>query len=490
MPFRLADVKRTVRSRSDGERYVHPKLLEAGVDERRIELALNYFEAHLGRARADLDAEALMRFLGEPIIARGVVVCLSGTYQWRCRRFPDVLEERQVAHLASLGIATPSELRLHLFDALNRGGDGFLGADRDVNLQPLGRRLRLTTAKLDQLVALDAEEHAVLVRSGPVPHPEQMLRAYNFAVVEALLRQSEVVCLTGISAAVHEKLERACALHRVTLRREGDQSILLGAPDVFGSFARSGGRLTRALFTAAAGDPALLRRGRARVRTHGKAAWYELDRRAVQALTGGSARIRLGGELCDLREQWDRLRQHSGTGGWRLQINPEPVLTEAGLAIAPAACRHGAHTVLLWPVTSRAAADDGAAIADGEVPVLAVADARQREVLPDHIPVTASTEGAAGIVAALNLHWAPDQSDIAEQALENLLRELTDTGFIEESRVIATLGCSDGADAAARLRSLDPARGVYVPGIGLCNPAFADAVRRGVRRARRRSSAA
>jgi hypothetical protein len=490
MAFRLADVKRTVRARSDGERYIHPKILEGQADVSRIALVLNYFEAHLGRMRVDMDAEALLRFLGEPIIARGVVSCLGGTYAWRSRQLADVLAERQVARLASYGITTSTDLRLYLFDVVNQRGDGFLDHVRETNLQPLARRLRLTTAKLDQLVALDAEEHAVLVRSGPVPEPERVLHAYNFAVVDALLRHSETLFLTSVPATCGEELERACARQGVPYERDGEQAVLRGAPDVFGSFARGGGRLTRALYTAAANKPAILRRGRARVRVPGKAAWYELDRKALIAITGETGTIRSGAELAELRDQWDRLRQQGGTAGWRLQINPDPLVTSGGLIVAPAIFRRGEHNVLLWPVTSGAAVDDFLAISQTEISVLAVADERYASDLPQQVAVARRAEGASAIAVALDRHWPAGRSEVAEQALESLLRELTETGFIEEARVVAALGCSDTTELLTRLRSLDSDRGIYIPGIGICNPTFAEAMRRGLRRPRRRSSAA
>jgi hypothetical protein len=56
--------------------------------------------------------------------------------------------------------------------------------------------------------------------------------------------------------------------------------------------------------------------------------------------------------------------------------------------------------------------------------------------------------------------------------------------------VADALGCAGPADLQERLRDLDPERGSYVPGVGLCSPAFAETMRKGLRRKPRRKPAA
>src|SRR6185437_3611411 len=123
MPFRIADIKKTVRSRGDGERYIHPKLLDAAAMEGQLGLALAYFQARLGRKRRDFEPELLVRFFGEPKVARGLVACLGSAYRWRAQSFADVLEPRDLVRLGLRDIHSPSSLRLHLFDAVNRDAD-------------------------------------------------------------------------------------------------------------------------------------------------------------------------------------------------------------------------------------------------------------------------------------------------------------------------------------------------------------------------------
>src|SRR5579864_7611668 len=190
MAFRLADVKKTVRGRADGERYLHPKLLEGEALCTQVTLALNYFHSRLGRTRREVDPEMLVRFFGDPKVARGLVACLSATYRWRTLAFAEVVDARAVARLAARGIGTPCDLRLYLYDQLNAHAHGFLQPDREERLQSLAARFRLTGAKLNQLATLDAEEHAVLIQVGRAPDPAAVLALYNYQVVDAVLRNS------------------------------------------------------------------------------------------------------------------------------------------------------------------------------------------------------------------------------------------------------------------------------------------------------------
>src|SRR3954453_15554583 len=111
MPFRLQDVKKTVRARSDGDRYLHPKLLDGVAITAQVGLALAYFNARLGRARHEFEPEMLVRFFGDAKVARGLVACLGDTYRWRPRTFADVLTPPELAGLAACGLHTPCDLR-------------------------------------------------------------------------------------------------------------------------------------------------------------------------------------------------------------------------------------------------------------------------------------------------------------------------------------------------------------------------------------------
>ncbi len=490
MAFRLADVKKTVRARSDGERYLHPKILDGVAVTTQVALALSYFHSRLGRARHELDPEALVRFFGDAKVARGLVACLSATYRWRSQELADVLDGPAVARLAARGIATPGDLRLYLFDALNaRGGGGFLASPREECLWPLARRLRLTPEKLDQLVALDAAENAVLVRIGPAPEPEQVVASYNFYAVEAVLRHSSYVELSAVPAAHRAAIEAACRRHGVALTWIGDDARLLNQADLFGSFARHGGRLTRALFEGVAAQPRLLCNGRARVPLSGRSAYYLFDRDTVRALSGKTGAIYAGEPWPELREAWGRRRAATGTAGWRLITAPEPTLTTAGLLVAPFAARRGETQVTLWPVRGPEALAQARVLGAAGVSVLPIVRADATVAVEEAMPCASESGGAGELLAALDAQWSDARYPVAALALDGLLGEVAERGFVSENDAAEALGCASPAELAQRLRSLNLAQARYVAGLGLCSPEFAERMRKGLRRRRNRTAA-
>jgi len=490
MPFRLADIKKTVRSRGDGERYVHPKLLDAAAMEGQVGLALAYFHARLGRKRRDFEPELLVRFFGEPKVARGLVACLSSAYRWRTQSFADVLDVRDLVRLGLRDIHNPSELRLHLFDVVNREADGFLAGERDAALPLLAQRLGLSAPKLEQLFTLDAEENAVLVRVGDVPEPALVVALYNFQVVHALIRNCVFLEFPAVTDVARRALTEACRTYGLSLTEQDGAARMDNRADAFGSFARWGQQVARALYTAASVAPSLLKSGRARVRIGGKPAWYLFDRGTLSALTGAAGIVRCAMPLPELADCRQRQRPAGGAGGWRLIGAAEPLVSTAGLAVPSYAMRRDERQVLLWPVATRADVDAVRALHAADLPVLAIRLPGRAESLPAEIAAVDWEAGVAGIVAALNERWGGGRVDAGAQALEGLLAEAEARGFIPEIQVGEALGCGSPDELPGRLRALDPAHGTFMPGLGLCSPAFAEAMRRGLRRKPRPKPAA
>jgi hypothetical protein len=159
------------------------------------------------------------------------------------------------------------------------------------------------------------------------------------------------------------------------------------------------------------------------------------------------------------------------------------------LALAPFACRRDETQVLLWPVRTEDPAgganlDDVLALrASGldVVPILWEDAGAARHGLP----CVRSADGVAGILAALEAHWSGRRVRAGAQALDGLLAELDARGFIPEAQVADALGCATVEEIPMRLRALDDRRGTYVRGLGLCSRAFADEMRKGLRRKRR-----
>lgn len=490
MPFRLADVKKTVRSRSDGHRYIHPKLLQGPAVEAQVGLALAYLHSRLGRARKEVDPETLVRFFGDPKVARGLMACLSASYRWRTQEFAEVLTASELARLLRRRLATSCDLRLYLFDRLNRASAGFLDAPRPEHLAALASTLGLEAAKLDQLVALDADENAVLIRHGAPPQPRQVVALYNYQVTDALLRNSVAIHLDGVTAATHTALEHACKAHGVRLDVACGTAVLHNEPDVFGSYARGGARVARALYTVCATDPKALTAGYATVALPGKQARYELSRETLKALTAERGIIRCAPPWSALRIAWDRQRATQGVDGWRLEAWPEPALSAAGLALAPFAARRGDHRVLVWPVEAREGLDDARALRAVAVAVLPLLAGALPAADDGARPLALQSDGVAAIVAMLSAHWGDGRVPAGVQALDGLLAELESVGFIAEGRVMDALACASPRELATRLRFLDTTQATYVAGLGLCSAAFAAGMRKGLRRRTRNKTAA
>jgi hypothetical protein len=490
MSFRLADIKKTVRSRGDGERYVHPKLLDAAALEGQVGLALAYFHARLGRKRRDFEPELLVRFFGEPKVARGLVACLGSAYRWRAQSFADVLEPRDLVRLGLRDIHSPSSLRLHLFDAVNRDADGFLSGEPEIALLPLARRLGLSVPKLEQLFTLDAEENAVLVRVGDVPEPGLLVAHYNFQVVQALIRNCAFLEFPEITDLGRRAIIDACRLYDVELVEQLGGVRVLNRSDSFGNFARWGRRVARALYTAASVAPSLLTTGRARLAVGGKPAWYLFDRKTQSSLTAGSGVIHCALPLPELTDLLQRRRPAGGMRGRQLLAMPEPLVSAAGPAIAQYAVRSGECEILLWPVLSHVDIAAVQALHNVDVPVLALQLPACIAPLPTDIAAVDWETGLTGIMAALDQHWGGGRVDAGAQALEGLLSELESRGFIPEMQVSEALGCGSLDELPGRLRALDAEQGRFIPGLGLCSPSFAEAMRHGLRKTSRPKPAA
>jgi predicted nuclease of restriction endonuclease-like RecB superfamily len=262
----------------------------------KVAIAVEYFESLVGRERQELDPEVLVQFFGDHKLARCVVAALVTTYQYRSPSFADVISRTALRRLQRLGIDTPRTLRAHLYEHLNGQdgqGDGFLRrAERAPTFTALEGRLGLRPGQLDQLLYLDAPEHARLRRVGAVPAPPDVAAQFNVGVLETLLRHGESVSLTltaggagGAPPAAIRALAAAAdvdvSLHHAGVSSPEAQGTLelriAGRQDVLGSWARHGRRVARLVIQ-------LLERGRPAV-IDGAATISLRDRRAVLRLT-------------------------------------------------------------------------------------------------------------------------------------------------------------------------------------------------------------
>jgi hypothetical protein len=253
MSFRLADLKKTVRKGRDGHQ-VSPARLDSRGDAFKIEFLLQQFEQHLGRPRRNLDPDALLDFVGDARLGRGLMATLSQWYRTRARTFPEVLgtgpdELRRQARLIARGIVGPVDLRAWLYGAVNQPGDGYLDPDRaPLFWQAQVRALGIRQDALIALTLLDRAEEAILVRTGPRPSAADVMAAYNARAHSTLVRSaSEVVLTCGAPGLVVDRAAGAWATPlEVEWERHGELLRLKGKADAFGCWTRHGRRVERA----------------------------------------------------------------------------------------------------------------------------------------------------------------------------------------------------------------------------------------------------
>jgi hypothetical protein len=301
MSFPLKDVRYQTRRTKDEDdsggvaesRTLYPRLLRDRAVLPKVEIAVQYFESLEGRERREMDAEVLVQFFGDHKLARCVVAALATSYRYRSPDFPAVCSPSALRRLERAGAGTPKALRALLYGRLNGkdgSGDGFLRrADRPQTFATLERSYALRAGQLEHLLYLDADEHAILRRTGPPPSPLDVVAQYNFGILETLLRHAETVELLLTDAPGRPALANASAGLQalgqsngvqVTLAAQGAGALrarLSGRSDALGSWARHGRRVARTVVQA-------LERGRGVV-AEGSADVVLRDRRAVLRLT-------------------------------------------------------------------------------------------------------------------------------------------------------------------------------------------------------------
>src|SRR5205085_9696417 len=160
MSFRLAELKKSVRKSKEGY-VVTPARLEGRSPRFRIEFLLQQFEDHLGRPRRLLDPDSLLDFVGDARLGRGLLATLAQWYRMRPRTFAEVLEAwypsgEWRARLLEHGLAGPVDLRAWLYQAVNRGGKGYLDPEGEaVFWKSQSRALGLRREELQKLMLLD-----------------------------------------------------------------------------------------------------------------------------------------------------------------------------------------------------------------------------------------------------------------------------------------------------------------------------------------------
>ena len=489
--LKLQDLRKTTRRTGDGDlRIVYPKFLRERTLAPRIDMAVRYLEAALGRTRRELDEEVIIQLFGDHKLARCIIGCLSASYRHRARTFAEVLPPEQCTALVAAGITTPSELRLWLFRAVNRLHAGFAStAERPAILREAGEALGLSARQVEQLISLDQPANAVLARMGPRPSAAEVIARFNYETTAALLANAALVRISlarvpGDPAAMRALCERA----GVAAELAGRELVLQGRQDALGGWARHGARLVRLLADLlACGLPT--RAGEALVAAPSGGEWrFRLDGAVLADLGALSSAAMLTFDapaLVDAYAQLPRLmtdlaalRRAGGAEGWTLRRATEPLILAGAVVPALAVCVRGRQRVPLIaaPATDEHARHLAQLLAERPVVVFQPGPA-PREAADRAAVLPALAYTVRGDVAALPDLLAHALGEAARHEglarVEAVMAEALTAGVLAEPQLAERLGCAE-EDVWARLalpaaRAAGQASGLhYVEGFGLC----------------------
>lgn len=444
MAFRVNDFKYLVR-RSGERKLIYPHQLRDDRLLASIAFAIDYYERMVGRERASFEIDTLLEFFGEPKLARGLVACLGRTYIWQRPTLADALGAPAAALLAAAGVRTPADLRAKLYALANASYYGYIAPEqRGAALallrgelvaqagQPGGESRALDVnaldaAQIERALHLDDQGRQILAKVGQRPEASTIVARYNYHAIESALCQSGELRLTlggdmpTLLRSVHQLAQRYQLRYTVgQLGRGGAQPdvsvpvTIHGARDALGGWGQSGRRVARLLVRLLAAHPGVCRTAEADVHLRGTTLRYAMDSKALAAFGAGIASEQPSAEPWEsetvelFRAAWLKAAARGDTGGYRLRLDPEPIVGPGGLLVPDGLLVCGSRRVplCLAPSATAAAALIRAAktLPNPDEPLILVPDTAER---PQRTPLTligyadAASDAIPAIVAAL-----------------------------------------------------------------------------------------
>ena len=477
MAFRRQDIPKTTRKGEEGElRKLYPRFAKDRTLLPKVELAIGYLDGMVGRRRGDLSPDVVLELFGDPKLARCVLTCLADSYRYRTPEIAEVVGEAAAEALSGWDLLSAADLRGHAYRAANLDHHGFVAdAERVRFLAEVAAPLGLEAGQLEELLHLDAERNALLIRVGPRPRAEDVLARYNATLALSVLRHASEVTLElpGLDAST---VETVASRHEVACRRLGPETVrLAGRRSSLGSWGQFGARVARCaaqLILLAPGTPS----GRATVQLNDQTLAFALDAFAIGALrpklravAGPDGLIR-GAVLAD---EVGALRRKAGgtTNGWTMRRAPDPIVVEGGLVLPELVFTRDRESVAVVPVPPPGAAgraDSLAALVRAATarPVIALGAGLEAGAETAEVPALATADAAA-LVALLEEVAAADGAAGSATPLGVVADEVLAVGWVGAGRLSEVLG--DRGDLASRVRPLTAeGESAFVPGFGLC----------------------
>lgn len=487
MTFALSDIKKTVTRNCEIRPYFATSTL-AG----KAELAVEYFEAMVGRPKRDFVFNALVKIFGDYRIARCFMRCfLASTYFYENKKFPDVIGSEKSKLLGEKGLSSPQELRLFLYDRVNESGGYLPSSKRDEFLEKLAGDLSISSKdELEAILDLDAGENAILRRNGKKPAPDSIIDLFNRNTLSALLSHSSSVTLRfgKLTGSALRKIYFLCKLREVACDFEKENLLrLYGPQDLFASTigaAKYGDNLSSVVLAILSKDEVL--ELSATILSKGKSYLFKADslglfRSPAPTTTPTTTRF-------DSVLEENSYRTFCGMGteekaGWRLLREPEPLLLgDGGVFIPDFAFVRGAVKVYFeiigfWTKSylERKLRKLDALGSDQNI-ILAINESLLSEKIEIRRPfLTYSSSIWPGqVIGLLEEHFSDFKGRLTSIDVGKIEKEVLAKGFLCEEELLEKLNCHSRAElmeAAKLFPSL-----VYVPDFGLCSKQFLDEV--------------
>lgn len=411
MSFRLSDLKKSVRKTKDGHG-ITPAKLDGRSSAFQIDWVLSHFEEHLGRPRRELEPDALLDFLGDARLGRGILATLAQWYRMRARTFAEVVQPKHPdggweTRFAEHGIAGPVELRAWLYAAVNEVGSGYLDPDGAVFFwEAQARALGVRRAELEALTVVDRPEEAVLVRTGPKPHALDVMAAYNARAHTTLLRSAREIQIrcSAASSVVEQAASAWAAPLEVEWRTEGATLTLAGKADALGCWTRYGRRVEMAALELLALPELHVEEVRGKLEAGGKACGFTWKGDVLDLLGAGAGTSLEGSAFDAVMALAALLRRERGSeGDWGVRRPAHGIAVRSGFLLPHLELRRGDWSLYLrWLGEGRPGGMLDPFL--GKTPVVGVGGSVE-ERLALHFPDGTRMDCAPGEVLPLLAGW-------------------------------------------------------------------------------------
>jgi predicted nuclease of restriction endonuclease-like RecB superfamily len=499
MPFPLSDLRRLYYRSRMGAVVVRPLLLEREMLP-RVRQVIEYVESLLGRPRSAFDPDVPARLVGDERLGRCITTAVLAAYEYQGRALSDVLPPGQQSALALRGIVSPADLRLALYDYVNERFHGFLPPElRSTALAEFAAGLGLDLDQLEELLYLDAEEQALLVRAGPPPTAEEVQHRYNCWAVETLLLQASQIEFTfeQPSGPAIKQVYFLAKWHGLICdaSRMGDRvTVLVQGPfEVFGPRTRHGPELARFALRLLAG----LQGARehppdavATVHINGRTYEFHLDAQVRRTLRGAeevpdTAAIYDSTIEAEFSRAFAGLARRGQSDGWTLVREPDPIISGALVFIPDFALERGGRRVYLeiigfWTPQYRERKRAKLLLLSQQEPELELALAIDEALavefagLPYPLVPFRRRLAATAVLRLLREHFDRPHERVAAARvrLEELRARVRKCGRMSEAEAIALLGLVSAAELRLLQAELEQEDVRLLPGVGLVSASY------------------